>query len=268
MTILDINRFAIKWFIMKKNIKQLIHIFKRLNSVFVFICVNFIHYQAYSNDFFEVENISIDIIYEDISFARNEANNKAILIGFDRLLSWKLDNNNYTYIKTILSNDAKTPNLKDFIAGYKIHYEKISDIKYQAEFSILFNIVNIKKWLNSNDIYFYENLNSKIIILNANFNNFKNWRLMIDNIEGMREILDFRVLSLTYNSSLIQVSINIENETSLFNIFNKSRIDIQKRLNTNNEYNISLIDYNKTIMDSFDTDDKNNKKDSLILLTE
>ena len=224
--------------------------------------------QANAKDFFTIDNISIDIVSEDISLARNKANDKAIFIGLDRLLSWKLNNNDYILMKNILNDINNVPNVKEFVAGYKIHYEKISDIKYQAEFSILFNIVNIKKWLNSNDIYFYENLNSKIIILNANFNNFKNWRLMIDNIEGMREILDFRVLSLTYNSSLIQVSINIENETSLFNIFNKSRIDIQKRLNTNNEYNISLIDYNKTIMDSFDTDDKNNKKDSLILLTE
>ena len=251
-----------------KNIKQLIHIFKTLNSIFVFIFIIMMQKQVNATDFFTIENISIDIVYEDISLARDKANNKAIFIGLDRFLSWKLNNNDYILMKNILNDINNVPNVKEFVAGYKIHYEKISDIKYQAEFSILFNIANIKKWLNSNNIYFYENLNSKIIILNANFNNFKNWRLMIDNIEGMREILDFRVLSLTYNSSLIQVSINIENETSLFNIFNKSRIDIQKRLNTNNEYNISLIDYNKTIMDSFDTDDKNNKKDSLILLTE
>ena len=33
-------------------------------------------------------------------------------------------------------------------------------------------------------------------------------------------------------------------------IFNKSRIDIQKRINTNNEYNISLIDYNNNELES------------------
>lgn len=251
-----------------KNIKQLIHIFKRLNSFFIFICIYFIQTQAYSIDSFEVENINIEIVYEDISYARSEANNKAILIGLDRLLSWKLDNKDYTYIKNVLNNVNKTPEIKDFVAGYKIHYEKISDIKYQAEFSILFNIENIKNWLVSNNIYFYENLNSKIINLNANFNSFKNWRIIIDNIENIEEVLDFQVLSLTYKNSIIKVSINIENETSLFNIFNKSRIDIQKRLNSNNEYNISLIDYNKTIMDSFDSNDRNNKKDSSILLTE
>ena len=268
MTILDIIRFAIKWFMMKKNIKQLIHIFKRLNSFFVFICVFFIQGQAYCNNFFEIKNINIEIVYEDISSARKEANNKAILIGLDRFLSWKLDNNDYTYIKNIINNLDNKTNIKDFVAGYKIHYEKKSDIKYQAEFSILFHIENIKNWLSSNNIFFYEKLNSKTINLNAGFNSFKNWRLMIDNIVSIEEILDFRILSLTHKSAIIEVSINVENETTLFNIFNKSRIDIQKRLQTNNEYNISLIDYNKTIIDTFEIDEKNIKKDSSILLTE
>ena len=170
------------------------------------------------------------------------------------------------FLETLI--DQPNSNVKDFVAGYKIHYEKISDIKYQAEFSIYFNINKIKNWLSSHDVSFYENLNSKIIYLNANFDSFKNWRLLIDNIESVKEISDLQILSLTYKSSLIYVTIDVINETSLFNIFNKSRIDIQKRINTNNEYNISLIDYNKTIIDSFEANDKNIKKDSSILLTE
>ena len=251
-----------------KNIKQLIHIFKTVNSIFIFIFIIMIQKQVNANDFLTIENISIDIVYEDISLARNKANNKAIFIGLDRLLSWRLSNNDYILIKNILNDINNVPNLKDFVAGYKIHYEKISDIKYQAEFSIYFNINKIKNWLSSHNIGFYENLNSKIIYLNADFDSFKNWRLLIDNIESIKEILDLTILSLTYKSSLIHVSIDVINETSLFNIFNKSRIDIQKRINTNNEYNISLIDYNKTIIDSFETNDKNIKKDSSILLTE
>tara|TARA_B100001175_G_C19378894_1_gene575562 strand:+ start:34 stop:804 length:771 start_codon:yes stop_codon:yes gene_type:complete len=251
-----------------KNIKQLIHIFKTVNSIFIFIFIIMIQKQVNANDFLTIENISIDIVYEDISLARNKANNKAIFIGLDRLLSWRLSNNDYILIKNILNDINNVPNLKDFVAGYKIHYEKISDIKYQAEFSIYFNINKIKNWLSSHNIGFYENLNSKIIYLNADFDSFKNWRLLIDNIESIKEILDLTILSLTYKSSLIYVSIDVINETSLFNIFNKSRIDIQKRINTNNEYNISLIDYNKTIIDSFETNDKNIKKDSSILLTE
>ena len=251
-----------------KNIKQLIHIFKTLNSIFVFIFIIMIQKQVNATDFFTIENISIDIVYEDISLARNKANNKAIFIGLDRLLSWKLNNNDYILIKTIMNDINNVPNVKEFVAGYKIHYEKISDIKYQAEFSIYFNINKIKNWLSSHDVGFYENLNSKIIYLNANFDSFKNWRLLIDNIESVKEISDLQILSLTYKSSLIYVTIDVINETSLFNIFNKSRIDIQKRINTNNEYNISLIDYNKTIIDSFEANDKNIKKDSSILLTE
>ena len=251
-----------------KNIKQLIHIFKTLNSIFVFIFIIMMQKQANAKDFFTIDNISIDIVSEDISLARNKANDKAIFIGLDRLLSWKLNNNDYILIKNILNDINKVPNVKEFVAGYKIHYEKISDIKYQAEFSIYFNINKIKNWLSSHDVGFYENLNSKKIYLNANFDSFKNWRLLIDNIESVTEILDLQILSLTYKSSLIYVTIDVINETSLFNIFNKSRIDIQKRINTNNEYNISLIDYNKTVIDSFETKDKNIKKDSSILLTE
>ena len=251
-----------------KNIKQLIHIFKTLNSIFVFIFIIMMQKEANAKDFFTVDNISIDIVYEDISLARNRANDKAIFIGLDRLLSWKLNNNDYILIKNILNDINKVPNVKEFVAGYKIHYEKISDITYQAEFSIYFNINKIKNWLSSHDVSFYENLNSKKIYLNANFDSFKNWRLLIDNIESVTEILDLQILSLTYKSSLIYVTIDVINETSLFNIFNKSRIDIQKRINTNNEYNISLIDYNKTVIDSFETKDKNIKKDSSILLTE
>ena len=251
-----------------KNIKQLIHIFKILNSIFVFIFIIMIQKQVNAKDFFTIENISIDIVYEDISLARDKANNKAIFIGLDRLLSWKLNNNDYILIKNLLNDRNNVPNVKEFVAGYKIHYEKISDIKYQAEFSIYFNINKIKNWLSSHNIGFYENLNSKTIYLNANFDSFKNWRLLIDNIESIKEILDLNILSLTYKSSLIYVSIDVINETSLFNIFNKSRIDIQKRINTNNEYNVSLIDYNKTIIDSFENNDKNIKKDSSILLTE
>ena len=251
-----------------KNIKQLIHIFKTLNSIFVFIFIIMMQKQVNATDFFTIENIGIDIVYEDISLARDEANNKAISIGLDRLLSWKLNNNDYILIKDVMNDINNFPNIKDFVAGYKIHYEKISDIKYQAEFSIYFNINKIKNWLSSYDVSFYENLNSKIIYLNANFDSFKNWRLLIDNIESVKEISDLQILSLTYKSSLIYVTIDVINETSLFNIFNKSRIDIQKRINTNNEYNISLIDYNKTIIDSFEANDKNIKKDSSILLTE
>ena len=89
-----------------KNIKQLIHIFKTLNSIFVFIFIIMMQKQVNATDFFNIENISIDIVYEDIGLARDKANNKAIFIGLDRLLSWKLNNNDYIFIKNILHIQA------------------------------------------------------------------------------------------------------------------------------------------------------------------
>jgi hypothetical protein len=251
MTILDKYSFAIKWFNMIKNIRYFIHNFKLLYSLFIFISLLIIGNNSHANDFFTIENISIDIVSEDIISARNNATNQAIFIGLEKLLSWKLDNNDYFIISSILDNINKKPNIKEFVAGYKIHYEKLSDIKYQAEFSIFFNLKSIETWLDLHNITFQANLNSKIIDLNANFNSFRNWRLLVNNIKSIREILDIRILTLSHNNSLIQVN-----------------IDIQKILNANNKYNISLIDYNKTTIESFERNNKNYKEDSSILLTE
>ena len=250
---------------MIKNIRHFIHNFKLLNSFFIFIFLITIHSNTKADDFFTVDNINIDIVFEDINLARNNATNKAIFIGLKKLLSWKLDNEDYLTISSVLDDINKKENIKDFVAGYKIHYEKLSDIKYQAEFSIFFNLKRIENWLILNKISFQKNINFKKINLNANFNNFRNWRSLVNNIQSIKEILDYKIVSLSHNSSLIQVRIDIENEDILFKVFNKSRIDIQKRLNVNNEYNISLIDYNKTVIDSTESNDKNN---STILLTE
>jgi len=253
---------------MIKNIRHFIHNFKLLNSFFIFIFIITMHSNSNADDFFTVDNISIDIVFEDINLARNNATNQAIFIGLKKLLSWKLDNEDYLTISSVLDDINKNPNIKDFVAGYKIHYEKLSDIKYQAEFSIFFNLKNIENWLILNKISFQKNINFKKINLNANFNNFRNWRLLVNNIESIKEILNYKIVSLSHNNSLIQASIDIKNEDTLFKVFNKSRIDIQKRLNANNEYNISLIDYNNTVIDSTESNDKNYKNDSNILLTE
>ena len=250
---------------MIKNIRHFIHNFKLLNSFFIFIFLITIHSNTKADDFFTVDNINIDIVFEDINLARNNATNKAIFIGLKKLLSWKLDNQDYLTMSSVLDDINKESNIKEFVAGYKIHYEKLSDINYQAEFSIFFNLKSIENWLILNKISFQKNINFKKINLNANFNNFRNWRSLVNNIQSIKEILDYKIVSLSHNNSLIQVRIDIENEDKLFKVFNKSRIDIQKRLNANNEYNISLIDYNKTVIDS---NDNTYKSDSTILLTE
>ena len=64
------------------------------------------------------------------------------------------------------------------------------------------------------------------------------------------------------------MSINVENEAILFKVFNNSRIDVEKRLNVHDGYNISLIDLNKETIDSLNNEYKDYKKDSSILLTE
>ena len=67
-------------------------------------------------------------VFEDINLVRNNATNKAIFIGLKKLLSWKLDNEDYHTISSVLDDTNKKENIKDFVAGYKIHYEKLSDI--------------------------------------------------------------------------------------------------------------------------------------------
>ena len=253
---------------MIKNIRHFIHNFKLLNSFFIFIFIITMNSNASADGFFTVDNINIDIVFEDINLARNNATNKAIFIGLKKLLSWKLDNEDYLTISFILDDLNKKENIKEFAAGYKIHYEKLSDIKYQAEFSIFFNLKSIENWLILNKISFQKNINLKKINLNANFNNFRNWRSLVNNIQSIKEILDYKIVSLSHDNSLIQASIDIDSEDNLFKVFNKSRIDIQKRLNANNEYNISLIDYNKTVIDSTESNDKKYKNNSTILLTE
>jgi hypothetical protein len=108
----------------------------------------------------------------------------------------------------------------------------------------------------------------KIMNLNASFNDFQNWRLLINNLNNIDELIEFNILSLSYNNALIQASINIENESSLFKVFNKSRIDIQKRLSVHDGYHISLIDLNKRVIEPLGLEHKNYKKDSSILLAE
>lgn len=246
-----------------------IHSFKFLNSFFIIFYISIIQNTANANDFFTVDNISIDIVSEDSTSARNNATDQAILIGLERLLSWKLNNNDYILITSILNNVNDKPDIKDFVVGYKLHYEKLSDVNYQAEFSIFFNLQKIKSWINIHNIYFYEKLTSKIINLNANFSSFLNWRVLISNINNIKEIVDYKIITLSHNNALIQININIENEASLFSIFNKSRIDIQKTFNTNYEYNINLIDNTKRVVESYEERDKNDKnKDASILLTE
>ena len=252
---------------MIKNIKYFIYSLKLLCGFIILLCVLIFHNTGNANDFFSVDNINIDIISEDIKLARYDATQAAILLGLKKLLSWKLNNEDYILIKSILK-DNKEIDIKNFVTGYKIHYEILSNMNYKAEFSVFYNLNEISKLLNNYNISFHDNMDVKIMNLNASFNDFQNWRLLIHNLNNIDELIEYNILSLSYNNALIQASINIENESSLFKVFNKSRIDIQKRLSAHDGYHISLIDLNKRDIEPLGLEHKNYKKDSSILLAE
>ena len=252
---------------MIKNIKYFMHSSKLLYGFILFFCIPIVDNTAFANDFFSVDNINIDIISEDINLARKDATQKAILIGLEKLFSWKLSNKDYSLIILTLK-EAKKLDIQNFVTEYKIQYEILSNINYKAEFSISYNLKKISLWLNSYNIYFYDSSDSKIISLNAGFKNFKNWRQLVANLNNIDEIIEYNILSISYDSALISMRINVENEANLFKVFNSSKIEVEKRLNIHEGYNISLIDLSKKTIDSFNKEYKNNKKDSSVLLTE
>ena len=249
---------------MIKNTKYFMQIKKLLYGFILFFCIPIVNNTVIANDSFSVDNIYIDIISEDITLARNKATKKAILIGLEKLLSWKLNNKDYNEINLKIKN-SENIEIKNFVTGYKIHYEVLSNINYKADFSVFYNLKEISAWLDSHNINFYDDSDIKIMSFNANFKNFKNWRLLITNLKNIDEVIEYNILSIFYDNALIRASINIKNESSLFSVFNKSRIDIQKILNVHNGYNISLIDLKK---DSLEILDIEPKKDPSILLTE
>jgi hypothetical protein len=405
---------------MVKNTKYFIYSFKLILSfiTLIFIAINNNYVSA--NDFFTIDNINIEIVSEDINLARQDATQKAMLLGFKRLLSWKLSSQDFTFIESIFNKSDENLDIKNFVTGYKIHYENLSNINYKAEFSVFYDLTKIGTWLSNHNTSFFEKrvvdvlnipiitMNNKIILwdvpnpwsfiwkkyfsnkdvvnflysngdiedvvnlsyddlfdfnlenihnfsdrydlinifipyiqvkkdlnnnydailnanlimdkdiinlakdiqiksyedelfddflirasnlifiniknywnknqiyniktlyLNANFNNFQNWRLLISNLKNMDEINEYKILSLSYEKALIQIKINIENEATLFKIFNKYRIDIQKSLKVNEEYNISLIHYNEENLNLLDSSIENQKqkKESSILLAE
>ena len=238
-----------------------------LYGFILFLCIPIVDNTAIANDFFSVDNININIVSEDINLARKEATQKAILVGLEKLFSWKLSNKDYSLI-ILTIKEAKKLDIKTFVKGYKIQYEILSNINYKAEFSVVFNLKTISAWLNSYNIDFHDASDLKIISLNASFQNFKNWRQLITNLKNIDEITEYNILSISYDKALIRVSINVENEAILFKVFNNSRIDVEKRLNVYAGYNISLIDFSNKAIDLLNNKYKNNKKDSSVLLTE
>ena len=243
------------------------HSAKLLYGFVLFLCIPIVDNTAIANDIFSVDNININIISEDINLARKDATQKAILIGLEKLFSWKLSNKDYSLIELAIK-DGKKIDVKSFVTGYKIQYEVSANINYKAEFSVFYNLKKISSWLNIYNIYFDDASDLKIISLNASFQNFKNWRQLIDSLNNIDEIKEYKILSISYDHALISASIIIENEATFFKVFNSNKIDVEKRLNIHNGYNISLIDSSNNAIDLLNNEYKNNKKDPSVLLTE
>ena len=106
-----------------------------------------------AEDFYIVDNIIIEMVSDNIGSARDQATIEAIMIGFNRLLSWKLNERDFKIIEEVLNNsDLEYKKVREYIGGYKIHHEKFSNINYRAEFSIYYDLTKIKNWLGKNNI--------------------------------------------------------------------------------------------------------------------
>ena len=119
-----------------------------------------------AEDFYIVDNIIIEMVSDNIGSARDQATIEAIMIGFNRLLSWKLNERDFKIIEEVLNNsDSEYKKVREYIGGYKIHHEKFSNINYRAEFSIYYDLTKIKNWLGKNNISYYEKYITNISII-------------------------------------------------------------------------------------------------------
>ena len=119
-----------------------------------------------AEDFYIVDNIIIEMVSDNIGSARDQATIEAIMIGFNRLLSWKLNERDFKIIEEVLNNsDLEYKKVREYIGGYKIHHEKFSNINYRAEFSIYYDLTKIKNWLGKNNISYYEKYITNILII-------------------------------------------------------------------------------------------------------
>ena len=119
-----------------------------------------------AEDFYIVDNIIIEMVSDNIGSARDQATIEAIMIGFNRLLSWKLNERDFKIIEEVLNNsDSEYKKVREYIGGYKIHHEKFSNINYRAEFSIYYDLTKIKNWLGKNNISYYEKYITNILII-------------------------------------------------------------------------------------------------------
>ena len=113
-------------------------------------------------------------------------------------------------------------------------------------------IVRCKNIISNKFIYYLENhqiVNNITLEFNAHYASFEDWLNLQKTLKNIKEVIEFNILSLSINKAVVKIKIAINNESDLFNIFNNSRLGLNK--NIYNEYDISIISedeiYNNSI---------------------
>ena len=109
------------------------------------------------NSSFYIKNIGVDLTKESINEARSEAEQKAKLIGFKRLINRLIIKN-----KTLKIDKTKISTLVDYL---KINKEANSDKRYLANFDICFNRNLVISFFRKNKFQYAETYREPIAVL-------------------------------------------------------------------------------------------------------
>ena len=109
------------------------------------------------NSSFYIKNISVDLTKESINEARSEAEQKAKLIGFKRLINRLIIKN-----KILKIDKTKISTLVDYL---KINKEANSDKRYLANFDICFNRNLVISFFRKNKLQYAETYREPIAVL-------------------------------------------------------------------------------------------------------
>ena len=113
--------------------------------------------QDCSNSSFYIEKIKVDLTKESINEARSQAEHKAKLVGFNRLVKRLIISN-----KNIKFNKIEISSLVDYL---KINKEANSDKRYLANFDICFNRNLVINFFRKNKLKYAETYREPIAIL-------------------------------------------------------------------------------------------------------
>ena len=127
-------------------------------------------------------------------------------------------------------------------------------------------IIRSKNIISDKVVHYFENnhiVNNITLKFNAKYFNFEQWLYIQKNLNNIKEIIELDIISLSINKAIIEIKISINNETDLFNIFNNSRLGINK--NIYNEYDISIISEDKIFNNTSDINNLDDGKTILVI---